>query len=189
MVISKPHAIHFTGSITQQTAHMLNNAFLEALGQNATEIKFLFSSEGGDLNAGLSFYNFLRAYPLPISVYNFASVESIAVLIYLAAGRRYILPGTSFLLHGFHASFPVATVANAQLVERGESLQYYADVYADIFNERTKGAQSPVKINDALRGKGIRISDLAAISAGIAMFKVEPGGLIVNTDAHWRVSP
>jgi ATP-dependent protease ClpP protease subunit len=51
-------------------------------------IYFLFSSVGGQVNAGITLYNFLRSLPVEIVMHNNGSIDSIANVIFLAASKR-----------------------------------------------------------------------------------------------------
>jgi ATP-dependent Clp protease, protease subunit len=61
---------------------------------------FLFSSPGGSVNAGITFYNFLRSLPAEIVMHNTGSIDSVATVVFLAGDRRYAAKHSSFLFHG-----------------------------------------------------------------------------------------
>lgn len=66
---------------------------------------FLFSSPGGSVDAGITFYNFLRSLPVEIVMHNTGSIDSVATIIFLAGERRYAAKHSSFLFHGIQAQF------------------------------------------------------------------------------------
>jgi ATP-dependent protease ClpP protease subunit len=62
---------------------------------------FLFSSPGGDVNAGVSIYNFLRALPIPrLVMHNTGSIDSVANVIFHSADERLAAPHSTFHFHG-----------------------------------------------------------------------------------------
>lgn len=69
---------------------------------NPTELYFLISSGGGDVDAGFVLYNFLMSLhgQLNITMHNMGTIDSIANVIFLAGQRRYAAPTSSFLFHG-----------------------------------------------------------------------------------------
>jgi len=69
---------------------------------NPKILYFLFSSPGGDVRAGITFYNFLKALPCEIIMHNNGSIDSIGNIIFLAAKKenRIACPHSSFLFHG-----------------------------------------------------------------------------------------
>jgi ATP-dependent Clp protease protease subunit len=66
---------------------------------------FLFSSPGGQVDAGITFYNFLRSLPAEIVMHNTGAIDSVATAIFLAGDRRYAAKHSSFLFHGISAQF------------------------------------------------------------------------------------
>lgn len=186
---SQPHAIHFSGPINPITVNNLRSALLPAIRQNATEIKLYFSSEGGDLNSGLALYHFLRAYPIPLTIVNFGSVESIAVLIFLAADKRLVVEHGRFLIHSFNANFQFQSVDHGRLSERTRSIDSYAEIYTKIFKERTNSAQTPIDVGNILHGDALIIDSATAISAGIATSIISAEGAMTVNDIPWWVAP
>lgn len=183
------HIVHFTGPINYITVNNIRDAILKSILQNATSITMIFSSEGGDLNSGLSLYHFLRALPVPLTMHNFGSVESIAVLAYLAADTRLVVEDGRFLIHSFSANFPFTSVDLPRLSERTVSINSYAEIYAKIFNERTKNAQISIDIHKALHGEALIVDASAAVSHGIATTIAPAEGTIRSSDAHRWVAP
>lgn len=49
----------------------------------------LFSSPGGQVESGVTLYNFLRALPVEIIMHNTGSIDSAANIVFLAADTRY----------------------------------------------------------------------------------------------------
>jgi ATP-dependent Clp protease protease subunit len=66
---------------------------------------FAFSSPGGNVAAGITLYNFLRALPVDLVMHNTGSVNSIATAIFLAGKKRYACPHSRFLFHGVATGF------------------------------------------------------------------------------------
>ena len=188
-VIPLQHTLYFSGAITQQSVHNIRSIVLDAIKQNASSIKLVFSSEGGDLNAGLSLYHFLRALPIPLTIHNFGTIESIAVLIYMAADTRLVTDDAWFLVHSFNAYFYSNNIDYPRLSERTQSLGQYADVYTKIINERTKGAKSPLDISKVLNGEAIIVDASTATNAGIATSITPTTGVVSNSEVNWYVNP
>jgi ATP-dependent protease ClpP protease subunit len=66
---------------------------------------FLFSSPGGQIDAGITFYNFLRSLPAEIVMHNTGAIDSVSTVIFLAGDRRYAATHSSFLFHGIQMQF------------------------------------------------------------------------------------
>ena len=94
--------INFTGQISEVSA----NKFMAACAQiiatdNPDCLYFLFSSPGGDVNAWVAIYNYLRALPVAkIVMHNIGSIDSVANVIFHAADERHSAPHSTFHFHG-----------------------------------------------------------------------------------------
>jgi ATP-dependent Clp protease, protease subunit len=88
------------------------------------EIYFLFASPGGEVQAGIALYNFLKALPCRITMHNTGAIDSIATVIFMAGDRRIASPGTSFHFHGVGATVGGNTrLTHAHLLELLSNLQ------------------------------------------------------------------
>ncbi len=61
---------------------------------------FLFGSSGGNVDAGVALYNFLRALPIKITFHNTSAVDSIGNVVFMAGEDRFATPEATFLMHG-----------------------------------------------------------------------------------------
>jgi ATP-dependent protease ClpP protease subunit len=83
--------VSFTAEVNPSTAEGLIAAVAQCVNQGATGISLLLSTPGGDVLRGVTFYHFLRALPIPLTIHNVGSVNSIGNAIFLAArlGTRF----------------------------------------------------------------------------------------------------
>ena len=181
------HCVHFYGPVSPRSFENLRSAILEALQVgNAKNLCLYLSSEGGDLNSGFTAYNFIRALPVPVTAINIGTVESIAVLMFLACDERLIVPEGRFLLHSFNWNFGnIAVKDHARISEHTLSLDYDVERYAKIFDDRTQGAQTSVDIRECLNGKALILGAAAASDAGIVTDIVPAERAISCDDTHW----
>lgn len=68
--------------------------------QNPTVLYLLLSSHGGEVDAGVTLYNFLKSLPVKIVTHNIGTIDSIANIIFAAGKERYAVPHSVFLFHG-----------------------------------------------------------------------------------------
>lgn len=102
------------------------------------ELHFLFSSPGGQVAAGITFYNFLRSLPVKVVMHNTGQIDSIANVVFLAGEERYATHCSSFLFHGIAAQFPPnVPLTISQLRERESSMKTDENKIARIITERT----------------------------------------------------
>lgn len=191
IVLDTTHYFHFYGPVTMVSFRSLMDILLQATAQHGCQKAVLcISSEGGDLNSGFTAYNFLRALKVDLTAINTGTVESIAVPIFLAADHRLVLNNSRFLLHSFHWNFLNAPVDHTRLAEHSDSLQFDAKRYAEIFQERTNGADDPINIADCLNGPARILDASASISTGLAHQIIQSQDALTfgGTAVHWWVN-
>jgi|GEM_PF-3820899 len=190
------HVIHFNGNITPATVTNMKGTILQALTTHrsnpaalpVSEFYFMIASEGGDVNSGISLYNFLRGIQKPIIMHNFATIDSIAAMIFMAADTRYTVPSGRFILHSFSRNFNVASVDAPRLREAALSTSSYQDIYAACFKERIKNPQEPIDFDSIFKGEAVIMDDATALACGVVQKIVPSDGLIKADDVHWWVT-
>jgi ATP-dependent protease ClpP protease subunit len=73
-------------------------------------INLFISSTGGNVDAAMAAYHYLRSLPVPLQTYNLATVSSSANLIYCAGDKHYSFPASKFLFHNVHSDPERSTV-------------------------------------------------------------------------------
>jgi ATP-dependent Clp protease, protease subunit len=102
--------INFCDVINLAKVKTVMAACAEALDKFKPETLYLsISSPGGEVAAGIALYNFLRALPVRVVTHNIGSIDSIAVVVFLAGERRYATPTATFLFHGVQLGVSGAT--------------------------------------------------------------------------------
>lgn len=162
------HTINFMTDINPQSLVALQNVAMGALREKATEITVYFSCLGGSTDAGFTAYHFLRSLPVPLTMHCIGNVESMGIIIYLAADNRIASPHSKFKIHPLQWNFPASAVDHDRLNEFSQSLDFDADRYASIFEERTKKAKCSIDVRNVLATKARVIGTTAAIDAGLA---------------------
>ena len=180
------HIVHFIGPINHNSASAIRNNCLQAVQNGATEIELHMSSEGGNMTAGFALYFFLKSLPVPLTTHNIGSVESVAVVIFLAGHKRYACPGTRFLIHPLHWGFGSLVAADhSRVSEWRDCLDFDAERYARIFLEATAAEGRATDIRANLTGNA-RIFDAdEAVTAGITHGAVQAKLPAAGTTCHW----
>jgi ATP-dependent protease ClpP protease subunit len=107
--------IRFMAPVIPQTTNTLFEIIDRKLKQKVDRLHLMISSPGGSVFHGLSIYNFLKGSPIEIYTYNFASVDSIGVVMFCSGDRRFSVPHARFLIHGVQINFQ----GNLSLDEKG----------------------------------------------------------------------
>lgn len=118
----------FTG-LNEGSVNALMSAVQQKLAQGANEIVLLISSPGGSVSYGLSAYNFLKGVAAKVVTHNFGSVDSMAVVLFCAGGRRFSVPHARFLLHGV-----AVTLAQGVRLEEKQVEEHLKSLKIDIEN-------------------------------------------------------
>lgn len=107
---------------------------------------FLFSSPGGSVNAGITFYNFLRSLPAEIVMHNTGSIDSVATVVFLAGERRYAAKHSSFLFHGIQRNIPKDTrFRSTDLKEQLSGLELNESKLIGIISERCELTEGEIR--------------------------------------------
>jgi ATP-dependent protease ClpP protease subunit len=109
--------VTFAGAIDQHSLPRIFQNFAAATQAGASTMHLLFQSTGGTVGDGISLYNFFLEVPIELHIYNTGSVNSVAVLAYLAGKRRYVSRYGSFMVHKtYYPAHPTANAARFQAV-------------------------------------------------------------------------
>jgi ATP-dependent protease ClpP protease subunit len=124
--VALPQSIYASlgGTIDQTT---LQRIFLNLTGATqggVKEMHLLFQSTGGGIGDGIALYNFFRAYPLDLYIYNGGTVASVAVIAYVgvALGHRYVSSVGNFMIHKSYANSPQGMLNAVKLQAMAASL-------------------------------------------------------------------
>ncbi|HZF00662.1 MAG TPA: ATP-dependent Clp protease proteolytic subunit [Methylomirabilota bacterium] len=91
----------FSGAIDQASLQKFFNNFAVVTQQPQPNkhLHLLVQSTGGTIADGTAMYNFLKAAPIDVFVYNSGCVQSMATVCFLAAKRRVVSRHATFMLH------------------------------------------------------------------------------------------
>ncbi|MDC6383648.1 ATP-dependent Clp protease proteolytic subunit [Pseudomonas sp. 15A4] len=180
------HIIHFHCGVDQASTEHFRDRCLEALGKGATGLLLNLSTAGGSTALGFTLYNFLKSLKVPIRALNSGNIESMGIVIYLAAQERIVCPHSRFLIHPMSWYFNQSSVDHSRMREYLRSLDNDLQRYVNIYESETVSAVHPLDIGRCLSAeeKVIRAED--SLACGIA-HRVEQ--LQFAEDAvHWTVS-
>ncbi len=132
--------VNFFDAITDVKVRGIMAAMSNIVNQQKPDVIYcLFSSLGGQVEAGITLYNFLRSLPVEIIMHNTGSIDSIANVIFLSADTRYASTHSSFLFHGVNWGFPANSQLNKnQLAEILSGLAASETKIRGIITERTE---------------------------------------------------
>jgi ATP-dependent protease ClpP protease subunit len=64
-----------------------------------TDLRFLVASSGGEIDAGINLYAYLKSLPINVETLGFGGVDAAATLIFLAGKKRFAIKDCQFFFH------------------------------------------------------------------------------------------
>jgi ATP-dependent Clp protease protease subunit len=112
--VSLPSELYasFVGQIGTDAVQRIAKAFDIAMTQKVSHVHLFFQSTGGWVNDGVALYNYFKALPIELTLYNPGVVSSIAVVAYLGARHRKTSAHAVFMIHRTQCNIPQGTPAS-----------------------------------------------------------------------------
>lgn len=102
----------FVGEINQASVKPLVGAIAAVSQSGAPHLHLMLQSTGGTVSEGVYLHNFIRALPLPLTIYNGGAVCSAAVMAFLGCKDRQTSENAAFMIHRCQASPQGANAAH-----------------------------------------------------------------------------
>lgn len=154
----------FCAAIDQFSVQKFSNNLALATQKKYTELHLSFQSTGGIVGDGIFLYSLIKASPIPVTIYNIGSVQSIATVAFLGASRRVVNKHALFMIHRTTFTPQSAT---------GELLRELS-VVADLEDKRTEALlRDRVVLHDGKDWNNMKDNSLwftakESVDAGIA---------------------
>jgi ATP-dependent protease ClpP protease subunit len=133
-----PVWIRFMAPVNQLTTDSLFKSIDQSISAGCDQINLMLSSPGGSVFHGLSAHNYLRGIGIPVTTFNFGSVDSIGVVIFCAGEERVCVPHARFLIHGVSLSFQGGlTLDEKSLEEHLKGIKIDASNIAKVLSDTT----------------------------------------------------
>lgn len=153
------------GDVSTQTAQHVMGFIGQAISKDgATAILLLISSNGGDLGAAITLFNYLQGLTIKVHTHNLGRVSSAAVPVYLGGTIRTAEDYSTFLIHPvrFQAGQPLTT---QELSEHIGAIDANEKILRRILLGNTSLSAEDV---DRYIAKGITLTSAEALAKGIA---------------------
>lgn len=96
----------FAGDIGPASVQRIIAGAATAMAHSTQRLHLAFQSTGGYIGDGVCIYNYFKALPLPLTLYNIGTVSSIATVAYLGAKERKASAHATFMMHRTHSQEP-----------------------------------------------------------------------------------
>lgn len=171
----------FQGLINSTTSQKFIATISQLVNQGASSIELLLSTPGGEVPAGLTIYNFLRALPIQVNMHNIGNVDLIGNAVFLAGMVRKACKHSTFMFHGigFHAQNMHFEEKN--LRERLDLILADQKRIGEILQERTKiSASEAGELFREARTKDAKYALSVDVVSAIEDVAIPPGAPIVT---------
>ena len=136
-----------------------------------TPIQINMASSGGNVQIGMQMYNYLKRFS-NLTIKAMGNIDSIAVIVFLAASSRIATDNSLFFLHGItlDSNGPIS-LRTKDLDDYKDKLTHEISRYSNIFAKATAKADKPISLGDIrliLEGHGDRtLTTTEALLTGI----------------------
>lgn len=138
--------IQFYCTVNYDSVSYLISVINQELRKGTKKFVILISSPGGSVDAGISGYNYLKGIPAEVTTWNFGSIDSIALILFCAGGKRFAVPSARFLLHDINTNMKPGTLGANDLDEARKTIDMGRQIIAKIISTNTiKEAQDVEK--------------------------------------------
>lgn len=125
---------------------------------NAKELILNISSSGGPVTIGVTMYNMIRQFPIPVHTHNMGEVSSAAILPFLAGKVRTAEPISKFMVHPF-AIMGENNMPYAAVNEKINILDSDLKNYAAIMEKEAPAFCKKYDIMDILKHQTVILSE------------------------------
>jgi len=134
---SKPTTyVVFQAGVNMQTINQLLRAMVQI---QTDEVCLIISTSGGEVQAGILGYNFLRSLAKRLTTHNISNIDSIGNALFLAGEQRFASAHATFMFHGVGNQVQSGTVLSANnLSEFLGAMRADEKRIGNIIRERTK---------------------------------------------------
>lgn len=144
------------------------------------EVILGISSSGGDNQASIVAYNFMKNYPIKLTTHNIGYCNSATNILFLAGSERKATPHSLFTIHNTKTKFqPNTFLSELELIETSQGLHIETDIFTEIYAsvcgvepETTRGWFSKGIVMDAK--EAMRNGIVTEISDLIIPFDADP---------------
>lgn len=137
--VKKKSYINLISPINSENVQRLINVIRNKLRNGFETFTIIISSPRGDVNSGITAYNFLKGIPAEVITHNIGIVHSIAVVIFCAGSKRHCSPNSQFLIHGIGFNAKEGQRFNEVLLgERLENMKNQRITISKIISENSK---------------------------------------------------
>jgi ATP-dependent protease ClpP protease subunit len=125
--------INFVGKVTLKKTNDLSSYIHKQMLEGVKEFIVNINSVGGDSDAAISAYYYLKQLPVTLTTYNAGMVQSSAALLYCSGQKRLALPHAFFMLHGSSTTY-TESMSFTDIAALGKLSNIHRQAFVDIMS-------------------------------------------------------
>lgn len=131
--------VHLFGEINHDSITRVTKEIIQLHKDDADRpIDLLVASSGGQSDPGFAFYDFILASKISLRTFTSGNLSSMALIVFLAGGRRYVGPHICALLHQAQRNFGNNFLSTSEIVAASREITIREENYEKIIIERTR---------------------------------------------------
>jgi ATP-dependent protease ClpP protease subunit len=130
--------LNFHAPININTAQNFMTALAQKTAAGTDHFYIMLSTPGGEVQSGITIYNFLRSLPAQLTMHNMGNVDSVGNAVFLAADERLTCEHSTFMFHGVGLGITNALLEEKRAREIVHSILADQVRIADIIVARTR---------------------------------------------------
>ena len=130
--------IFLVGEINPETANDLIKKLMYIDKKDLGEVTIYINSPGGEVMSGLAVYDYIKIMKSPVRTVCMGDTASMGAIIFLAGGKREIMPHSRILIHDPSYGHLDVSGKKPHEIQRGvDSLNKVRETLAEIISEKT----------------------------------------------------
>jgi ATP-dependent protease ClpP protease subunit len=133
--------INFSGKVTAKKTNDLTSYIHKQMQEGVKDFILNINSGGGDSDAAIAAYQYLKQLPIVLTTYNTGNVQSAAALLYCSGTKRYTLPNSFFMLHGSATTYP-ESMSFVEIMALSKLSHIHRKAFVDTFKTCTTASDA-----------------------------------------------
>lgn len=136
-VYRRNNAVYFSAECNQENIYKIKEHLMDIYNFRGTMFAALVINSPGGYADSIAFYDWLKAYPLPLVTFIEGICASAATTVFLAGHQRFISPSSQFMAHSARKDY-YGYMKEGELRDEHEEIQTMNQIVRKIYTTETK---------------------------------------------------
>lgn len=126
----KPRVVHFIGEVNSDNISRIGKETFALWEEDPqAEIVLYIASTGGNVTAGLAFYELVKALKVPLTTVGLGSIASMGLLVWLAGVTRKASRNSFFLVHELFRSYEKVSFRTSEMESEARAMRLAQGIF------------------------------------------------------------